>query len=274
MLAGVLSAHERLAWLAAFLLISALLAATKFTSVDADSVRYATISAKLSTLPVARWVAPEWWGITTPDGPSGYFQEHPSGLFLIPAALGRLGVPAEQAPYIFGSAAGLVALILTASLIARLTSRDAGRASLILLQLMPVAFVFRIRDNHEYPMLVCLLMTLIGLDGVSRSWRWLLLVVLGFVCGLMIKGVFVVMVVIGAGWWILLNPTGGSRGRQMVACLTAAALTVLAALAYDAWYLRETGVAFWSADTDSFLLTTDTGLGKSFTGCPAPHYRP
>jgi hypothetical protein len=105
-------------------LIAGLIAATKFVSVDPDSVRYAIISSKLSALPVARWVAPEWWGITTEDGPSGYFQEHPAGLFLIPAALGRLGVPADQAPYIFGVGTGLAALLLTGSLLARVTSRN------------------------------------------------------------------------------------------------------------------------------------------------------
>jgi 4-amino-4-deoxy-L-arabinose transferase-like glycosyltransferase len=244
---AVLTTRERVVWLAAFVLIAGLLVATKFVSVDADSVRYAIISARLTALPVARWVAPEWWGITTEDGPSGYFQEHPAGLFLIPAVLGRLGVPADQAPYIFGVAAGLAALILTGSLVARLTSRENGRAALVLLQLMPMAFVFRIRDNHEYPMLICLLITLIGLDRVSRSWRWLALVVLGFVGGLLVKGVFVVLVLIGAAWWVLFNPTGGSRIRQVVACGVALVCMALAGLAYDAWYLRETGGTFWSA---------------------------
>ncbi len=243
---AVLSMRERVVWLAALVLIAGLLAATKFVSVDADSVRYAIISARLTALPVARWVAPEWWGITTEDGPSGYFLEHPAGLFLIPAALGRLGVPAEQAPYIFGMSAGLAALLLTASLAARLTSRDDGRALLVLLQLTPMAFVFRIRDNHEYPMLVCLLISLIGLDGVSRSWRWVMLVAMGFVGGLLIKGVFVVLVLMGAAWWILFNPTNGSRTRQAVACGIALACMAVAGLAYDAWYVRETGSAFWS----------------------------
>ena len=45
---------------------------------------------------------------------------------------------------------------------------------------MPLAFIFRIRDNHEYPMLVCLLAALAGLDGVSRSWAWIVLVIAAF----------------------------------------------------------------------------------------------
>jgi hypothetical protein len=96
-------------------------------------------------------------------------------------------------------------------------------------------------------MLVCLLISLIGLDGVGRSWRWLPLVAMGFVGGLLIKGVFAVLVLSGAAWWVLFNPTGGSRTRQVVACRIALVCMVLAGLAYDVWYLRETGSAFWSA---------------------------
>jgi 4-amino-4-deoxy-L-arabinose transferase-like glycosyltransferase len=44
----------------------------------------------------------------------------------------------------------------------------------VLLQLMPVAFIFRIRANHEYPILVCLLLSLLGLAwiGEKRPGGW------------------------------------------------------------------------------------------------------
>ncbi len=239
--------RERAAWVAGFLLVAALLVLTRFTSADADSVRYATISATLSTLPVVRWVAPEWWGLS-PDNPlSGYFLEHPAGLFLIPAALGRLGVPAEQAPYIFGVAAGLAALLLAAYLVARLSSRETGRIALVLLQLMPLAFVFRIRDNHEYPMLVCLLVSLVGLARLDRTWSWALAVAFGFSAALLVKGVFAAIVLLGALLWILVNPTGGSRARQIAACLAAVAVMGATAVVYDVWYAHVTGGPFWRA---------------------------
>ena len=244
---SLLSARERVAWLAAFLFIAGVLVVTRFTSIDSDSALYASISAKLSEQPIGRWIAPEWWGLWSNTGLSGYFRECPAGLFLIPAALGRLGLPAMQASYIFGVASGLAALLLTSLVAARLTSREDGRAVLVLLQLMPVAFIFRIRDNHEYPMLVCLLVSIIGLEGVSRSWRWLPLVALGFAGGLLVKGAFVVFVLMAAALWILLNPTSGSRGRQLTASAVALAVMALVALAYDAWYRRATGGPFWAA---------------------------
>lgn len=244
---SLLSSRERLVWLAGFLLIAGLIVATKFQSHDADSVRYATISSVLSTLPVARWIAPEWWGLS-PDNPlTGYFQEHPAGIFFIPTFLGRIGVPADQAPYIFGVGVGLVALLLSAQLVGRLSSREHGRAALVLLQIMPVAFVFRVRDNHEYPMLVCLLATLVGLDRVARSWRWVAVVAAGITGALLVKGVFVAMVLMAAGVWILVNPTGASRSRQIAACLVAVVVAGITALGYDVWYTRVTGGPFWSA---------------------------
>jgi 4-amino-4-deoxy-L-arabinose transferase-like glycosyltransferase len=244
----LLSGRERAIWIACFLIVSTLLVLTRFASSDPDSALYAALSAKLSQQPVARWIAPEWWGLWPQAHQTGYFREHPAGLFFIPAALGRAGVPAEQASYIFGVGAALAALVLVSYLVMRVTNREEGRAALVLLQIMPVAFVFRIRDNHEYPMLVCLLISLIGLDGVSRSWWWASLVALGFAAGLLVKGVFVVLVIIGAGLWIALNPTDApSRSRQVVACTVGLLAMAAVAWAYDVAYVRVTGESFWSA---------------------------
>lgn len=243
---SLLTLRERALWTAGFLLVSTLIVATRFTSPDADSIRYATLSARLSELPVGRWVAPEWWGLTTTDL-SGYFLEHPAGLFFVPAAMGRLGIPADQAPYIFGVGAGLAALLLCGRLIQELGSREDGRASLVLLQVMPLSFVFRVRDNHEYPMLVCLLVVLLGLARISRSWSRTAAVACGLAAALLVKGVFAAVVLMGAAVWIIVNPTRESRTRQIVACLIGLAAMAAAAVAYDAWYQRATGGPFWSA---------------------------
>ena len=73
---------------------------------------------------------------------------------------------------------------------------------------MPVAFIFRIRANHEYPMLVCLLVALVGVDGVRRSWALGSVVAFaGLTAALLVKGVFVVMVADRRGLWTLINPT-------------------------------------------------------------------
>jgi 4-amino-4-deoxy-L-arabinose transferase-like glycosyltransferase len=243
----LLSAREAALWAVAFLVISALLVATRFTSGDPDSALYAGISTRLSAEPVSRWIAPEWWGLWPEAQMTGLFREHPAGVFLLPAALGRLGIPPEQGAYIVGMGAGLLSLLLVGVLVGRVTSAREGRAVLVLLQLMPVAFIFRIRANHEYPMLACLLVTLVGLDGVRRSWTWVPIVAIGLTAAMLVKGVFVVLVLLGAGWWVVVNPTraDGSIVRPIVAGLVSAVVMLAVAMAYDAWYLRATGETFW-----------------------------
>src|SRR6478672_11876238 len=93
----MLSRRELLTWAALFLIVAALLVVTGFASDDPDSALYANISAKLADLPASRWIAPEWWGFWDSQG---LFREHPAGVFLLPTALSRLGIPPVQAAYI------------------------------------------------------------------------------------------------------------------------------------------------------------------------------
>jgi len=241
--------RERLVWIAGFLLVSAIIVASRFTSPDPDSALYARMAARLAEEPVAQWVAPEWWDFWPAAQMSGLFREHPAGVFWIPAGLSRLGLPAEQGAYVVGVAAGLVALVLIGMLVQRATTREDARAALVLVQLMPVAFVFRIRANHEYPMLVCLLVVLLGLEGMRRAWWPALLVAAGLAGGLLVKGVFLSIVILGAGLWLLIDPLreGPRSVRPWLGFLVALGLTAAVASAYDVWYLRATGETFWSA---------------------------
>ena len=70
----ILSRREGLAWLAAFCLIMAALAAVRFTSSDPDSSLYAGLAARLSHEPVSRWIAPEWWNLWERLGNVGLYR--------------------------------------------------------------------------------------------------------------------------------------------------------------------------------------------------------
>jgi 4-amino-4-deoxy-L-arabinose transferase-like glycosyltransferase len=258
-------------WVLCFLLVSTLLVLTRFSSDDPDSALYAALSARLADGPAARWIAPEWWGHWDMDG---LFREHPVGVLVLPTVLGALGVPGVQAAYVVGIAAGLAALVLAGTLVARATSYEDGRAALVLLQVMPMASIFRIRANHEYPMLVCLLVTLIGLDAVRRSWRWWWVAPAALTAALLVKGVFVAIPLLAAGLWVLINPlrAPGSIGRAAAVGIISLAVMIAAALAYDALYLRVTGETFWGPYWDRQLapLTLSTpGEGGSTFG---PHF--
>ena len=264
---ALLPRRDILVWIGGFLLVSALLVLTGFTSDDPDSALYAALSARLAEGPISQWIAPEWWGYWDSEG---LFREHPVGVLLLPTLLGALGVPTVQAAYIVGIAAGLASILIIAYLIAGIRSPLEGRAALVLLQLMPVAFIFRIRANHEYPMLLCLLVTVVGLDGVRRSWAWLPIPAVALTAALLIKGVFVAIPILAAGLWILCNPrqVAGAAWRPLVACAVAAIAMVLAAVGYEALYMRATGEAFWEPYWDRQLapltLSAPIGGGTAF----------
>ena len=245
---SILTRSEAVAWAAAFVVVACLISVTKFTSGDPDSELYAGMSARLSQEPAAHWVAPQWWGFWDRIGIEGPFLDHPAGTVLMPAALVRLGVPGEQAAYVVGAAMNIAVVVLIAVLVRDVTSRADGRAAMALVQLMPVAFIFRLRANQEYPLLVCVLVALIGIDRVRERWRWSALVALGLAGGLWIKGVFVIMILLAAGVWAVVNPTrrDGSIARPIAALAIGGVALAGAAWLYEVWHHAVTGLPFWS----------------------------
>jgi hypothetical protein len=241
---SVLTRADLLTWAAGWLVISVVLVLSRFTSADPDSALYAQISARLAEGPPARWIAPEWWGLWESEG---LFREHPAGVFFLPVLLGSAGIPVEQAAYIVGVGAGALCLVLAGVLVSRVTSIADGRAVLVLLQLMPVAFIFRLRSNHEYLMLAALLGLVLALDALKRHWGWGAAVALALVAALLVKGVFVIFLLLAAALWIVFDPTPGppARGRQIAAMAAGAAAMLAVAAWYDAAYLRVTGESFW-----------------------------
>lgn len=232
-------------WAICFLAVSALLVAIRFASEDPDSALYAAQAARLAEEPPSRWIAPEWWGNWDHHG---LFREHPVGVLLVPTLLAALGVPGVQAAYIVGIAAGLVSVVLIAAIVARITSVADGRAVLVLLQLIPLASIFRIRANHEYPMLVCLLVAIVGIEAVRRSWRWAWVTPLALCAAVLVKAAFVAVPLLAIGWWILLNPlrTQGSIGRPIATVAVSLVAIVVMSFGYDAVYVRVTGESFWA----------------------------
>lgn len=244
MISRLLPRRDIVIWTVCFLAVSSTLVLTRFASDDPDSALYAAQSARLAEEPVSRWLAPEWWGNWDHHG---LFREHPVGVLLVPTLLAWFGVPGVQAAYIVGIAAALVSVVLMAVLVARVTSVADGRAVLVLLQLMPLAFIFRIRANHEYPMLVCLLVAIVGIDAVRRSWRWVWVTPLALCAAVLVKAAFVAVPLLAVGWWLLLNPTRatGSLARPVVTLGLSLVAIVGMSFGYDAIYAGITGESFW-----------------------------
>jgi len=249
MISTGLTARDRIAYGAGFIVAAILIYAIHFTSHDGDSALYAAIGGHTSAEPFRQWVAPKWWALWPGSTMDELFIEHPAGLFWLPAALGRLGLPAAPSAYVVGVGASLLTLIGLSALVGRISGPVAARATLMFVPLMPVAFIFRVRANHEYPMLLCLVVAILSLEGVRDSWPWLIGVAAAFAGALVIKGVFALLVVGGGGLWLLANPTRSRRGtgRAWVGFAIGLSAVLLAALAYDDWYAAVTGHGFWRA---------------------------
>jgi 4-amino-4-deoxy-L-arabinose transferase-like glycosyltransferase len=256
------------AWLAAAAVSALLLAAVEYRSRDPDSTLYAGISARMSEQPFDRWIVPEWWGYWNLRGP---YHEHPIGMFVGPALLARLGYPPEQAAYAVNGLFQVLSFALIAAIgSAVVTSREA-RALAWLLQLLPIAFVFRIRANQEYTMLAGLLLALYATERARTRPVWTLVMLAGFAWVLFVKGVFALMVPLACGLWLLARSSGWADGRRAWPAAVAVVAMPLAgavlALGYDAAYREATGTSFLAAyrarQVPQGALGGDSALARS-----------
>jgi 4-amino-4-deoxy-L-arabinose transferase-like glycosyltransferase len=225
----------------------AALAALGYRARDADSRLYAEIVARMSETPAAGWIAPNF-----PPGwfMAGRFREHPVGLFIPAAAVARIGYPALQAAYALNALYQVLTIVLLQRLVATLVPGLEARAVGWLVQLLPIAFTFRIRANHEQAVLLCLVASLYGIERARTRPRWALLTVTGLVGLLLVKGVLAVFGPVLCALWLLLRrgtaATPSSDGGAW-AGLAAGVLAMSATAGfYEHLYRQVTGEPFWS----------------------------
>ncbi len=230
-----------LMWAGVWLLTALLIAVTHYTSRDPDSQLYAGIAARLAVEPVDHWIAPQWWGLWNSTGP---FYEHPAGLFVVPAALARLGYPPEQAAYAVNALYQILALCLIGALAARVVTSSESRALLWVLQLLPIAFVFRVRANHEYAVLAALLFAVYAAERSRTRPFWTLGMIAGFCAVLLVKGAFAFIVPVTSAVWLVARDGRFRVSAPWAAIAAMPVAAVLTAWAYDAAYIRATGEPF------------------------------
>ena len=239
-------------WLAVLVIAAALLVIMGYRSRDPDSALYTEISSRMSLVAMNRWIAPEWEGLWDLYGP---FREHPIGILVLPALLARAGYPAAQAAFVVGAIASVAALCMLKLAATPVVRRHEGVALQWAALILPIAFVYRVRANQEYPVLVLTLLGLYATHRARRSPAWILVLLLA-ACGLtLIKGIFVVFLPAVCGLWLWLVPAANdhradSRPRTDAAAWTGIVLAVIAVLAtawiYETVYRRATGDSFLS----------------------------
>jgi 4-amino-4-deoxy-L-arabinose transferase-like glycosyltransferase len=234
-----------LAWALAVVITAVLVGATHYESPDPDSSLHAGIAARVSELPLRQWIAPEWWGLWNSEGP---YCEHPAGIFILPAALARLGFPPIQAAYAVNALYQAASFILVALIAASVAAPRDARALGWILQFILVAFVYRIRANHEFALLAGLLFAVYSTERARTRPAWTVGMIAGFCAVLLVKGVFAVVVPITCALWLLAraDSAGEVRARwrawAAIACMPLAG--ALVAWGYETAYLAATGRSF------------------------------
>jgi hypothetical protein len=233
-------------WLAALVIVALLFVLVEFRTQDADSGLHVSLVTRLSNLPVARWIAPDWGGDWKLQG---LYREHPVGVLLLPLVLARLGYPLAQAPFLANAIYQVLALITLQRVAAVLVEPIESRSLQWLLQLMPVAFVYRIRANHEDAVLMFFLAGLWGTERSRYDARWLVITGLAAAGTFLVKGVFVFPMLMACAVWLLVVPrSDGSRDwtRDWMPLVVAGMMMVSVAVFYELLYRRATGESFFA----------------------------
>jgi 4-amino-4-deoxy-L-arabinose transferase-like glycosyltransferase len=244
----------------------AALVAVDYRARDPDSRLYAEISARMAVAAPGSWIAPEF-----PPGwyMSGLYREHPVGLFVPAAALAALGYPAEQAAYAMNAVYQVLGIVLVQRLAASLVSGPEARALGWLIQLLPIAFTFRIRANQEAAVLLCLLVALYGTERARERKHFAALVALGLVGLLLVKGVLAVFGPALCALWLVARrrASGAREGDRAAWAAGAAGLVAMAtaAVVYELLYRQATGEPFWS-----FYLARQLGVAAATHDASGP----
>lgn len=264
---------EPVAWGAAVLVAAFAMASLDYRVRDPDSILYGEIGHRLAARPVSEWIAPEWpprWYR------SGLFQEHPAGLFVLPALLTRLGYPGEQAALLAGAIYQALALMLIPVVASAFADRKDARALAWILQLLPIAFTFRVRANHEPAVLLFFLVALWGVERTVLGRRDGPLVATAGLVGLMlVKGLLVLPALLCCVLWAAVRaiPNGDGRSRAWRAAGAlggALAASALVALAYEHLYRDVTGASFVSGYLGRSLSVGATA-GHDWTATTLPY---
>ena len=209
---GVSRETAWLGWIVALAVAALLMIGTEVHALDSDSSLHIGIVGRLNTLPISRWIAPEWWGLW---GFEGLYREHPVGILIPPLILARLGFPVSVAPFLANAIYQILSLVIIQKLAMTVVPVVEARALPWLLQLIPIAFTYRIRANHEQALLLLFFVALWSVEKCRRDARWIGLLAFSTVAAVLVKGVFTAWLFIGCAAWLLIvrNSDGGRSDR-------------------------------------------------------------
>jgi hypothetical protein len=181
----------------------------------------------------------------------GLYREHPAGIFLLPALLARLGYPAEQAAYAINAGYQVLTLVLLTRLAAAVVPGVEARSLAWLLQLLPVAFTYRIRANQEQALLLGFAAALLGVERSRKQPAWGAVTIASLVALLLVKGVLAAFAATACALWLLLRRRGqegsGSDRGAWVGLFSGLGAMAVTVVGYEVAYQSVTGQPFLSS---------------------------
>jgi 4-amino-4-deoxy-L-arabinose transferase-like glycosyltransferase len=236
------AARAALPWAIALALVVILLPSVHYAARDPDSVLYAKLAGQISIQPLSEWIAPVWppqWYM------DGLYREHPAGAFWPPALLARAGYPADQASYAVNAGYQVLSLVAIAGLAASVVRPLEARSLMWILQLLPIAFTFRVRANQEQAVLLLLVLAVVGTERSRARRPWGVLTAASLAGLFLVKGVLGLLGPAVCALWLLTrrDPAVPSAGawRALAGAVVFVALTVVA---YEIAYRHSTGEPF------------------------------
>jgi hypothetical protein len=234
-------------WASVLVAAAILLMLVRVRSVDPDSSLHIGLVVHLSKLPVSRWIAPEWWGLW---GFDGLYREHFVGILILPLILSRLGFPASQAPFLANAIYQVLTLVIAQRVAAAVVPAASSRSLSWMLQLIAIAFTYRVRANHEQAVVLLFLVGLWAVEKCRKDARWIGLLAFSAIAALLVKGVFVIWIFIGCGVWLLIvkndeeNKPDRSDRRAWIGLAISLVLVLAVTAAYELLYRHTTQESF------------------------------
>lgn len=177
-------------WFISFLLASYFLTLKNFRSESNDSNYYNELVVRYHNQDWKTVFTPKWGENIYGFDPSTYMRDQLPGQTLMGIALTKMGVPATHALYILEMAFQILSIFLFVQIAQYFWEQKKATILFYSLLLIPMAFSYNIRANHESGIMFCSLLALYSGLKMGHSSKWIILAALASFGLLWIKGPF------------------------------------------------------------------------------------
>lgn len=233
-------------WLGAFFIAAFVLSGTHFQSKSNDSKYYTNLVVRYHNQSWQKILTPTWgenfWGFN----PDSYMRDQFPGQLILGVAITKLGVPAEQALHVIEMLLQILSLFLLVKISCHFISYETASVLFYGFMLIPLAFSYTIRANHEVGIMFFSFIALYAGLNLSFSIYWLIPIVLSTVMLLLIKGPFFIFGLSLAAIGYYFSKGKFSSGRLVFTLGLSLFVVLLTAYSFEILFYNLTTQSFFS----------------------------